>query len=49
MYWIVVFNDGERTTVKATWIIDAIVTACVTLARPYSEVTTADCTMGANL
>lgn len=41
MYWIVTFNDGEKTTVTATWIIDAIVNACIHLSKNYTDVVSA--------
>ena len=41
LYWTVLFNDGERATVQASWIIDAIVNACIHNSKNYAEVTSA--------
>jgi hypothetical protein len=37
MWWMVTFNDGSKITVSATWIIEAIVEACIKTDHSYTD------------
>jgi hypothetical protein len=41
MTWTVVFNDGSKTTVVGSWLIEAVVNACVHVQKNYTEVVSA--------
>ena len=35
--WTVLFSDGVRITIDASWIIEAIVEACILTSHSYTD------------